>query len=88
MEYAIDVVRDLQKAKVLYEFLKQRNCRNLIPSSLHYCVRYNGKPSRFYIVYESNKKELKYRRWCSSPHALKIISLKDFIKQQEGVITL
>ena len=86
MEYAIDVARDLQKTKVLYKLLKQRNCRNLIPSPLHSCVKYNGKPLRFYIVYVS-KKELKYRRWCSEPHNLKIVSLKDFIKQQ-GVITL
>lgn len=87
MEYVIDVDRDLQKAKALFEFLKQRKCKDLMTSSLECCVRTGDKPSRFYKVYDSKEKGLVYICWCSDPHNLKIISLEDFIKQQ-GVATL
>ena len=87
MQYVIDVNKDLQKAKALFEVLKQRKCKDLMTSSLECCVRNGDRPSRFYKVYESKEKGLSYVSWLDNPYNLKILSLEDFIKQQ-GVITL
>lgn len=87
MQYIIEVNRDLQKAKVLYEFLKERKCKDLMTSSLECCIRNGDRPSRFYKVYVSKEKGFAYISWCNDVHILKVISLEDFIKQQ-GVVTL